>query len=83
MALFVYCVIATSSYLTLEIYAGFRPEESQIFLAKIRTWISTHTDQVIIIGSLPARILAYRQQHLLHRHLIASTEPSLGSRLPG
>ena len=52
VALFVYCVVATSSYLTLEIYAGFRPEESQILLTKIRTWISTHTDQVIIIGSL-------------------------------
>jgi hypothetical protein len=52
VALFVYCVIATSSYITLEIYAGFRPEESQIFVAKIRTWINTHTDQVIILGSL-------------------------------
>jgi hypothetical protein len=52
VALFVYCVIATSSYITLEIYAGFRPEESQIFVAKIRTWINTHTDQVIIFGSL-------------------------------
>ena len=52
VALFVYCVIATSSYITLELYAGFRPEESQIFLARIRTWISTHTDQVIIVGSL-------------------------------
>src|SRR5215813_4914232 len=50
VALFVYCVIATSSYITLEIYAGFRPDESQIFLAKIRTWIGTHTDQVIILG---------------------------------
>jgi hypothetical protein len=52
VALFAYCVIATSSYITLEIYAGFRPEQSQVFLAKIRTWINTHTDQVIIIGSL-------------------------------
>ena len=52
VALFVYCVIATSSYITLEIYAGFRPEESQIFVAKIRTWINAHTDQVIIFGSL-------------------------------
>jgi Sap-like sulfolipid-1-addressing protein len=52
VALFVFCVVATSSYITLEIYAGFRPEESQIFLAKIRTWINTHTDQVIILGSL-------------------------------
>lgn len=52
VALFAFCVIATSSYITLELYAGFRPEESQVFLARIRTWIDGHTDQVIIIGSL-------------------------------
>ena len=52
VALFLFCLIATSSYITLELYAGFRPEESQAFLAKIRTWIDGHTDQVIIIGSL-------------------------------
>jgi hypothetical protein len=52
VALFAFCLIATSSYITLELYAGFRPEQSQAFLAKIRTWIDGHTDQVIIIGSL-------------------------------
>jgi hypothetical protein len=52
VALFVFCLIATSSYIALEIYAGFRPEQSQVFLARIKTWIDTHTDQVIIIGSL-------------------------------
>jgi len=52
VALFVFCLIATSSYITLELYAGFRPEQSQVFLAKVRTWIDGHTDQVIIIGSL-------------------------------
>ena len=52
VALFVFCVIATSSYITLEIYAGFQPEASQAFLARIRAWIDGHTDQVIIIGSL-------------------------------
>ena len=52
VALFAFCVIATSSYITLEIYAGFRPEESQAFLAKIRAWIDSHTDQAIIIGCL-------------------------------
>jgi FtsH-binding integral membrane protein len=52
VALCVFCVIATSSYITLEIYAGFQPEASQAFLARIRAWIDGHTDQVIIIGSL-------------------------------
>jgi hypothetical protein len=34
----------------MEIYAGFRPDQSQAFLARFRTWMETHTDQVIILG---------------------------------
>jgi hypothetical protein len=45
-------VIATATYLAMEIYAGFRPEKTQAFLGRLRTWIDTHTDQVIIIVSL-------------------------------
>jgi hypothetical protein len=51
LALFFFCLVATSSYIGLEIYAAFRPDESQALLAKIRNWIDTHTDQVIVIGS--------------------------------
>jgi hypothetical protein len=36
----------------MEIYAVFRPGQSQALLARFRTWIDTHTDQVIIAGSL-------------------------------
>ena len=52
MVLFLYCVLASSSYLATEIYAVVRPAETQAFLARFRTWIDDHTDQVIIIGSL-------------------------------
>ena len=52
LALFLFCVLASASYLAMEIYAGFRPAQSQAFLARLRTWIDTHTDQVIIRGSL-------------------------------
>jgi hypothetical protein len=52
IALFAFCVIATSSYISLELYAGFRPETSQTFLSRIKAWIENHTDQAIIIGSL-------------------------------
>jgi hypothetical protein len=52
LALFFFCVIASGSYITLELFAGFRPEQSQAFMGQIRKWIDTHTDQVIIIGSL-------------------------------
>ena len=52
LALFGFCVLASGSYLAMEIYAGFRPKQSQALLARFRTWIDTHTDQVIIYGSL-------------------------------
>ncbi len=51
-ALFGYCVLASSSYLAMEIYAVVRPDRSQARLAGLRAWITAHTDQVIIIGSL-------------------------------
>ena len=52
LALFGFCVLASASYLAMEIYAGFRPGQSQAFLARFRTWMETRTDQVIIVGSL-------------------------------
>jgi threonine/homoserine/homoserine lactone efflux protein len=52
LALFVFCVIATATYLAMEIYAAFRPAQTQAFLGTTRTWIDTHTDQVIVIVSL-------------------------------
>jgi threonine/homoserine/homoserine lactone efflux protein len=52
LALFLYCVLASSSYLTMEIYAIVRPAQSQALLHRARTWIDSHTDQVIIAGSL-------------------------------
>jgi threonine/homoserine/homoserine lactone efflux protein len=52
LALFLYCVLASSSYLAMEIYAVVKPAESQAMLGRARTWIDTHTDQVIIVGSL-------------------------------
>jgi hypothetical protein len=52
VALFLFCLLSTSVYIALEIFAGFRPEHAQAFLGRIRTWIDTHTDQVIIVVSL-------------------------------
>ena len=52
LALFLYCVLASASYLAMEIYAVVRPGQSQELLARFRRWIDTHTDQVIIVGSL-------------------------------
>ena len=52
LALFLFCVLASASYLAMEIYAVVRPARSRAFLARFRTWTETHTDEVIIAGSL-------------------------------
>jgi len=52
LALFLYCVVASSTYLAMEIYAVLRPDKSQAFLASFRAWIDNHTDQAIVLGSL-------------------------------
>jgi Sap, sulfolipid-1-addressing protein len=52
LALGLYCVLASSSYLAMEIYAIVRPAQSQALLARCRTWIDSHTDQAITVGSL-------------------------------
>ncbi|HEY7261153.1 MAG TPA: GAP family protein [Trebonia sp.] len=52
LALFLYCVLASSTYLAMEIYAVFRPAQSRAFLANFRAWIDDHTDQAIVLGSL-------------------------------
>jgi mannose/fructose/N-acetylgalactosamine-specific phosphotransferase system component IID len=49
IALFLFCVLASASYLSIEIYAGFKPD--QTLLIRLRNWIDSHTDQVIILGS--------------------------------
>ena len=52
LALFLFCVLASSTYLAMEIYAVFRPAQSRAFLASFRAWIDDHTDQAIVLGSL-------------------------------
>jgi len=52
LALGLYCVLASSSYLAMEIYAVVRPGQSQALLVKCRTWVDSHIDQAIIAGCL-------------------------------
>ena len=52
LALVMFCLLATSSFLVMELYAALSPEAAQARLGRIRTWIDRHTDQAIIIGSL-------------------------------
>jgi hypothetical protein len=52
LALIFFCLLATSSYIFLEVYAGFWPDKNEALLARYRAWMDAHTDQVIIIGCL-------------------------------
>ena len=52
LALVGFCLLGSASYIVLVIYAGFKPDQSRVFLAKFRTWMETRTDQVIIVGCL-------------------------------
>jgi hypothetical protein len=52
LALGLYCVLASSSYLAMESYAVARPDQSQALLARCKAWIDSRTDQVIIAGCL-------------------------------
>jgi hypothetical protein len=52
LALIFFCLIGSSSYIGLLLYAAFRPDSSAAFFATCRAWIDNHTDQAIVIGSL-------------------------------
>jgi Sap, sulfolipid-1-addressing protein len=52
LALVLYCVLASSSYLAMEIYAVARPAPSRALLARCKAWTDSHIDQAIIAGSL-------------------------------
>jgi len=51
LSLSLFCLIATSSILVIETHAVVRPEQSGALLARVKTWIDSHTDRVIIIVS--------------------------------
>jgi len=52
LALALFCILASATYLAMETYAVLRPDQSLALLARLRSWIDTHTDQVIIVGGL-------------------------------
>jgi threonine/homoserine/homoserine lactone efflux protein len=52
LALVVFCLLATSSFLVMELYAVLSPEAAAARLGRIRTWIDGHMDQAIILVSL-------------------------------
>jgi hypothetical protein len=52
LGLIFFGILSTSTLLGLEIFAGVRPERANAFLSRVKVWIDTHTDQVIIVVSV-------------------------------
>ena len=48
LTLVLFCLLATSSFLYLELYAAFVPARASARLERMRTWLDSHQDQVII-----------------------------------
>lgn len=54
LTLALFCLLASSSLLTAELYTVFAPEAARARLAQVQKWIDTHTDQAIVVLSLAA-----------------------------
>ena len=49
LVLVLFCLLATSSLLYLELTAAFRPTAAEKRVKTLRNWLDTHRDQVIIV----------------------------------
>jgi hypothetical protein len=49
LALMAFCLLATSSFLYLELYATFAPAAASARLERLRIWLTAHEDQVLIV----------------------------------
>jgi threonine/homoserine/homoserine lactone efflux protein len=49
VTLLAFCLLGTASFLYLELYAVFAPAKATLRLERMRGWLDTHQDQVIIL----------------------------------
>ena len=52
LALVFFCLLATSTFLVMELYAAFSPVAAADRLEGVHKWIDAHQDQAIVIGAL-------------------------------
>lgn len=52
LAMMLYCLLATSSLLVMELYATFRPRAATARLQSLRTWMTDHQEQAVVTLSL-------------------------------
>jgi threonine/homoserine/homoserine lactone efflux protein len=48
LVLVLFCLLATSGYLYLQLYATFAPAKAGVRLERMREWLDSHQDQVLI-----------------------------------
>ena len=51
LVLVMFVLVATSSYIVLEVGAAVRPEHAQRVATALRGWIESHTDRAIAVGA--------------------------------
>ena len=51
VALIVFCLLSTGSYLVMQTYVWLAPAAAGVRLRGFNTWITTHTDDIIIVAS--------------------------------
>ena len=54
LALFGYCLLATSSLLAMEVYTAFAPDKARVTLGRLRKWLETHQEQALVAVALVA-----------------------------
>jgi hypothetical protein len=69
LALVVFCLLATSSFVVMELYAAFAPAAAGARFAQIHTWINSHQDQAIVVASLA--VGAWLVGHSLYSIVVA------------
>jgi hypothetical protein len=52
LALMFFCLVATSSFLAIELYTALSPKAARVRLDLFRGWIDRHQDEAIVIGAL-------------------------------
>ncbi|MFD5097580.1 GAP family protein [Streptomyces albidochromogenes] len=52
LTLMLYCLLATATLLTMELYATFRPARAEARLQALFNWMTGHQDQAVVIVSL-------------------------------
>ncbi|WP_329572698.1 GAP family protein [Kitasatospora sp. NBC_01266] len=52
LALVLFCLLSSASLLAMELHVAFSPESAGVRLARLRTWLTNHQDQAIVVLSL-------------------------------